>query len=99
MGLSGVGDLIATGGSSLSRNYRVGYGLGQGRALPEILEELGQVAEGVPTTRVLCALAHKSGIEMPLCMALHRVLFEAQSPSDVINELMLRPLKDEGSHA
>jgi glycerol-3-phosphate dehydrogenase (NAD(P)+) len=95
MGLSGVGDLIATGGSRLSRNYRVGYGLGQGRALPNILDELGQVAEGVPTTHVLCELARRSGVEMPLCMALHRVLFQSHIPLDVIRDLMRRPLKDE----
>jgi glycerol-3-phosphate dehydrogenase (NAD(P)+) len=98
MGLSGVGDLIATGGSRLSRNYRVGYGLGQARPLAEILKELGQVAEGVPTTRVLCALAQESGIEMPLCLALHRVLFEQQSPAAAIQDLMQRPLKEEGPH-
>jgi glycerol-3-phosphate dehydrogenase (NAD(P)+) len=96
MGLSGVGDLIATGGSRLSRNYRVGYGLGQGRLLPAILAELGQVAEGVPTTHVLCELAQRNQIEMPLCMALHRVLFKSHAPADVIRDLMLRPLKEEG---
>ncbi len=95
MGLSGVGDLIATGGSRLSRNFRVGYGLGQGRALPEILEDLGQVAEGVPTTHVLCELARRSGVEVPLCTGLHRVLFQSHSPIDVIRDLMRRPLKDE----
>ena len=99
MGLSGVGDLIATGGSRLSRNYRVGYGLGEGQELQAILEELGQVAEGVPTTRVLCALANDSGVEMPLCMALHRVLFESQSAAAAINDLMLRPLKEEANSA
>ncbi len=95
MGLSGVGDLIATGASRLSRNYRVGYGLGQGRVLEEILLELGQVAEGVPTTHVLCELARRNGVEMPLCEALYRVLFGGQRPPDAIRELMLRPLKSE----
>lgn len=96
LGLSGVGDLIATGASRLSRNYRVGYALGQGRALPDILTELGQVAEGVPTTRVVCALAARSQVEMPLCAALHALLFEQRAAPDVIRELMLRPLKEEG---
>ena len=95
LGLSGVGDLIATGGSRLSRNYRVGVALGQGRALSDILEALGQVAEGVPTTRVVCELAARSGVEMPLCMALHSVLFEGRAAPDVIRELMLRPPKEE----
>ncbi|HZP84899.1 MAG TPA: NAD(P)H-dependent glycerol-3-phosphate dehydrogenase [Chthonomonadaceae bacterium] len=96
LGLSGVGDLIATGASRLSRNYRVGYALGQGRALPDILAELGQVAEGVPTTHVVCALAARSQVEMPLCGALYALLFEQRAAPDVIRELMLRPLKEEG---
>lgn len=95
LGLSGVGDLIATGASRLSRNYRVGFALGQGRSLPEALAEIGQVAEGVPTTRVLCELAAQSGVEMPLCAAIHAVLFEGRSAPDMIRELMLRPLKTE----
>ena len=95
LGLSGVGDLIATGGSRLSRNYRVGYGLGQGRPLGEILAELGQVAEGVPTTRVLHGLAVSSGIEMPLCGALREVLFDDRVAAEVIRELMRRPPKEE----
>jgi len=95
LGLSGVGDLIATGGSRLSRNYRVGFGLGQGRSLPSILEEIGQVAEGVPTTGVLHDLAVRSGIEMPLCSALRSLLFEGRNAAEVIRELMMRPPREE----
>jgi glycerol-3-phosphate dehydrogenase (NAD(P)+) len=54
------------------------------------------VAEGVPTTHVLCDLARRSGVEMPLCAALYTLLFEGRSAPDVIRELMLRPLKEEG---
>ena len=95
LGLSGVGDLIATGASRLSRNYRVGFALGKGEDLKSILEDLGHVAEGVPTTHVLCDLATKSGVEMPLCNALHSVLFESRDPKEVIRELMSRPQKRE----
>ena len=95
LGLSGVGDLIATGNSRLSRNFRVGAALGRGEALTDVLAELGQVAEGVPTTRVLCGLARRCGVEMPLCLALHSVLFEGRAAPDVIRELMLRPPKEE----
>ncbi len=95
LGLSGVGDLIATGGSRLSRNYRVGFALGQGRTLAAILSELGQVAEGVPTTRVVHGLAQATGVEMPLCSALRALLFENRPASEVIRELMQRPPKEE----
>ncbi len=95
LGLSGVGDLIATGASALSRNYRVGKALGQGRSLFDTLAELGQVAEGVPTTRALCELAARSQVEMPLCSALNAVLFENRSAPEMIHALMLRPPKPE----
>lgn len=95
LGLSGVGDLIATGASALSRNYRVGKALGQGRSLFDTLAELGQVAEGVPTTRALCELAARSHVEMPLCAALNAVLFENRPAAEVIRELMLRPPRPE----
>ena len=95
LGLAGVGDLIATGGSRLSRNYRVGIGLGQVRELAAVLAEIGQVAEGVPTTRAICLLAGRTGIEMPISQALHRVLFEGGSVRDSIPDLMLRPPRDE----
>jgi len=95
LGLSGVGDLMATGASHLSRNYRVGYALGQGQILPDILAQLGQVAEGVPTTRVLFDLAGRSGVEMPLCAALHSILFEHRPAPEVIRALLLRPAREE----
>ena len=94
-GLSGVGDLIATGNSRLSRNFRVGVALGRGETLESALAGLGQVAEGVPTTRVLCELAARCNVEMPLCRALYAALFENRATPDAIRELMLRPLKEE----
>jgi glycerol-3-phosphate dehydrogenase (NAD(P)+) len=95
LGLSGVGDLIVTGGSRLSRNYRVGFSLGQGNTLKDALEEIGQVAEGVPTTRALCDLAARCNIEIPLCAALYAILFEGRPIREIIRELMLRPPKEE----
>lgn len=95
LGLAGVGDLIATGGSRLSRNYRVGVGLGQGRRLDEVLDEIGQVAEGVPTTRAICVLARRAGIEMPIAEALHGALFDGANVRESISRLMLRPPKNE----
>lgn len=95
LGLSGVGDLFATASSRLSRNYRVGYGIGQGQRLSEILIRLGQVAEGVPTTQVVCRIAEERGVDMPLCQALSSVLFEGRVAHEVIRELMVRPPKEE----
>jgi len=97
LGLAGVGDLIATGGSRLSRNYRVGLGLGQGRKLDEILADIGQVAEGVPTTRAICALADRMGVDMPVSRAIHAVLFEDAPVTDTINALMMRPPREEAA--
>jgi glycerol-3-phosphate dehydrogenase (NAD(P)+) len=95
LGLAGVGDLIATGGSRLSRNYRLGVGLGQGRKLKEVLTEIGQVAEGVPTTKAICLLARKVGIEMPIAEALHAALFGGADVRAGITQLMLRPPREE----
>jgi glycerol-3-phosphate dehydrogenase (NAD(P)+) len=95
LGLAGVGDLIATGGSRLSRNYRVGVGLGQGKSLPQVLGTIGQVAEGVPTTSAICLLAQRYAVDMPISQALHAALFEGVDPRQTIPQLMLRPPKSE----
>lgn len=95
LGLSGAGDLFATSASRLSRNYRVGYALGQGRPLQEALQQIGQAAEGIPTTHALCTIARRAHVDMPLCNAIYALLFEGRSAPDVIRELMLRPLKAE----
>ncbi len=95
MGLSGVGDLIATGASCLSRNYRVGLAVGKGGNLQDILVDLGQVAEGVPTTRALHSLAEKDEVDMPLCSALYAVLYEQKNPLEEIKKLMQRPVGEE----
>ncbi|MEJ5252971.1 MAG: NAD(P)-dependent glycerol-3-phosphate dehydrogenase [Chthonomonadetes bacterium] len=95
MGLSGVGDLFATAVSHLSRNWRVGYGLAQGKPLEQILSELGQVAEGVPTTFAVCTLAGRLGIEMPIAQTIRAVLEARISPQQAIRELMLRTPKEE----
>jgi glycerol-3-phosphate dehydrogenase (NAD(P)+) len=73
-GLSGLGDVIATCASRLSRNHRVGEELGRGRPLAEILAGLGHVAEGVTTTRAARALAERHGVEMPITTSIDRIL-------------------------
>jgi glycerol-3-phosphate dehydrogenase (NAD(P)+) len=89
LGLAGVGDLIVTCSSPLSRNYRVGYALGKGQALDEILDELGQVAEGINTLRLLKSEADRRDIYMPLVTGLYAILYERQSLEDVLGGLML----------
>lgn len=88
LGLSGVGDLIVTCSSPLSRNFRVGYALGQGKCLKEAVDELGQVAEGVNTIRLVRNKAHEMGVYMPLASGLYEVLFNNLSVQKVIHGLM-----------
>ncbi|WP_245392360.1 NAD(P)H-dependent glycerol-3-phosphate dehydrogenase [Salinicola endophyticus] len=88
LGLSGVGDLIVTCSSQLSRNYRVGYALGEGANLDEAIEALGQVAEGVNTVKLVCAKAREEGIYMPLAQGLHHVMFDDVPARDMARALM-----------
>ncbi|HEX4037984.1 MAG TPA: NAD(P)H-dependent glycerol-3-phosphate dehydrogenase [Acidobacteriaceae bacterium] len=95
-GLSGVGDLVLTCTGSLSRNRTVGVGLGQGRELGEILAGLeGQVAEGVRTTSAALGLARRHGVEMPIAEKIEEILMRRKAPERAIEELMLRPGRDE----
>jgi glycerol-3-phosphate dehydrogenase (NAD(P)+) len=87
-GLSGVGDLILTCTGDLSRNRQVGLLLAKQRALPNILSELGHVAEGVYTAREVFQTAQRLGVEMPICEAVYRVLHE-QLPADKATEALL----------
>tara|TARA_B110000116_G_scaffold264325_1_gene272012 strand:+ start:893 stop:1921 length:1029 start_codon:yes stop_codon:yes gene_type:complete len=89
LGLAGVGDLILTCSSDLSRNYRVGFGIGQGKKLEAIVAELGQVAEGVNTVKVVKHKADQLGIYMPLLSGLHAILFEDCAIAEVVKTLML----------
>lgn len=96
MGLSGVGDLFATAVSRrLSRNYRVGFSLGQGGSLDSALAELGQVAEGVPTASAAVALARRMGVEVPVMESVHRVLLGEITPLEGVSMLMERTAKTE----
>lgn len=88
IGLAGVGDLILTCSSDLSRNYRVGYLVGKGRALEEAVAEIGQVAEGVNTVRLIKHKADEMGVYMPLVSAIHAILFEERPIPEVIRDLM-----------
>jgi len=88
LGLAGVGDLIATCTSPLSRNYRVGYAVGEGKALAQVVQELGQVAEGVNTLKLVKHQADAANIYMPLVSGLYEILFNNREIGDVISQLM-----------
>jgi glycerol-3-phosphate dehydrogenase (NAD(P)+) len=94
-GLSGMGDLVVTCSSVHSRNYRVGLGLAQGKTLVQILKELGMVAEGVRTTRVVHMLAEREGLYMPITSALHRVLEGELDVHGALHWLMTQPSRAE----
>jgi glycerol-3-phosphate dehydrogenase (NAD(P)+) len=94
-GLGGLGDLVLTCTGDLSRNRRVGIGLGKGKHLDEIIRELGQVAEGVETTQSAHQLAQREGVEMPITTQIHRILYEGKPAREVVLELMRRSLKAE----
>lgn len=89
LGLAGVGDLILTCTSDLSRNYRVGFALGQGKKLDEIVSNLGQVAEGVNTLRQVKQKADDLGVYMPLVSGLYAVLFQDKAINAVAHSLMM----------
>ena len=94
-GLSGLGDMLATCSSSLSRNYRVGYGLAQGKSLEKILDELQGTAEGVNTTNVLIDLAYREEIPVPISHQVYLLLNGKISPEEAVVPLMERDLKPE----
>jgi len=87
-GLAGLGDLIATCASPLSRNHYVGVKLAKGRPLKKILDSMDAVAEGVPTTLAVWNLAQQLGLEMPIIRKIYQVLYDSVSPAEVAAELM-----------
>ncbi|NMF62922.1 NAD(P)H-dependent glycerol-3-phosphate dehydrogenase [Brasilonema octagenarum UFV-E1] len=94
-GLSGLGDLLATCNSPLSRNYQVGYQLAVGQTLAEILAHIEGTAEGVNTTQVLVQLSKQQNIPMPITEQVHRLLQGEVTPRQALLELMLRDIKPE----
>lgn len=95
LGLSGLGDLVLTCGSPLSRNMSLGRGLGEGQKLSDILGGRTAVTEGVYTAAAVVKLAREKGVEMPIAEAVHAIIEGRASVEDAISGLMLRPLKAE----
>jgi glycerol-3-phosphate dehydrogenase (NAD(P)+) len=94
-GLAGIGDVIATCGSGLSRNYRLGAELARGRTWPDIEATLPGTAEGAYTVDAALALARKVGVEMPIAQEVHNALFEGKSVQRCLIDLLARESKDE----
>lgn len=97
-GLSGMGDLIATCSSPMSRNYTVGSMLAKGKKINDILNELGSVAEGVKTSKAVCELAKKLDIEVPVSSAIFESVYTDITPKELLDKLMNRKLKEEESY-
>jgi glycerol-3-phosphate dehydrogenase (NAD(P)+) len=95
MGLAGMGDLMLTCTGDLSRNRRVGLLLAEGKALPDIVRELGHVAEGVPAAREVARRAAELGIDMPITRAVTAVLDGRITPAAAVEQLMARDPKHE----
>ncbi|MFT7521303.1 MAG: glycerol-3-phosphate dehydrogenase (NAD(P)+) [Kiritimatiellia bacterium] len=97
-GLAGMGDLVLTCTGNLSRNRRVGLALGEGRTLQSILDELGEVAEGVITARSALELAAKVGVEMPITEQVYALLYDGKPPDRALADLMRRERRAERDH-
>jgi glycerol-3-phosphate dehydrogenase (NAD(P)+) len=89
LGLAGVGDLVVTCSTPLSRNYRIGLALGEGKSIDEALNSVGQVAEGVNTVKLVKEKAEQLGVYMPLASGLYKIIYEQASIRNIIASLML----------
>jgi glycerol-3-phosphate dehydrogenase (NAD(P)+) len=87
-GLAGMGDLVATCSSAKSRNHHVGFQLGQGKSLEQIIQEMNEVAEGVKTAKVVIELAKDYDVEMPISMEVYKVLYEGNTVNDAFKGLL-----------
>ena len=88
LSLGGAGDLFLTASSTLSRNYRVGLGLSKGKSMDEILEELGEVAEGVPTAKALHKIAKDKEIYLPIAQEVYAMIEEGKDPKKSVRDLL-----------
>ena len=88
LSLGGAGDLFLTASSTLSRNYRVGLGLAKGLNMDEILEELGEVAEGVPTSKALHKIATDKEIYLPIASEVYAMIEEGKDPLASVKDLL-----------
>ena len=94
-GLAGIGDLVLTCTGNLSRNRYVGYQLGRGKSLDEIVSGMKMIAEGVTTTFSARQLAEREKEEMPICEQVYQILYQDKNPKKALKDLMSRRLKEE----
>ncbi|KAG5484185.1 hypothetical protein CUR178_07339 [Leishmania enriettii] len=95
-GLAGLGDLLLTCSSELSRNFTVGKKLGEGMSIEEIQRASKAVAEGVATAEPLMRLAQQLKVSMPLCQQIYKIVYEKKNPRDAVADLLSHGLQDEG---
>jgi len=88
LSLGGAGDLFLTASSTLSRNYRVGLGLAEGKRMDVILDELGEVAEGVPTAKALHKIAVDKHIYLPIAQEVYEMIEEEKNPLESVKDLL-----------
>ena len=91
LGLAGIGDLVTTCNSTLSRNYTVGYRLAKGEKLPQIIQSMEEVAEGVNTVQIAKKFAKTYNVRVPITEAIHQVLFEGLTVDEALQQLMKLP--------
>jgi glycerol-3-phosphate dehydrogenase (NAD(P)+) len=94
-GLSGLGDLVLTCTDRLSRNHTVGYRLGRGERLDDILSGMIMIAEGIATAQAAHELSKRYGVEMPIVEQVYKVIYENKNPLSAVRDLMTRSLKSE----
>lgn len=95
-GLAGMGDLVVTCASAKSRNHYVGFQLGKGKKIDQIIEEMSEVAEGVKTAKVVMELSKEYGVEMPISTEVYKVLYEGNTVNDAFKGLIMRSVGSEG---
>ncbi len=95
MGLAGLGDLSLTANSMQSRNFSLGFAIGEGKKMQEVLEGRNSVSEGVYTASAVRETANKLGVEMPICEAVYQLLYNDANVDEIVKALLTRPYKKE----
>ena len=95
LGLTGLGDLIVTCNSVHSRNFQAGFVIGEENDAKRFLKDNIKTVEGIRTTKIIYELSLKDKLDLPIVKGIYKVLYENAIPSEIVKNLMLRPLKSE----